>query len=416
MNLFLRHARVVTCAGPAHAPSFERLGVIDDGAVLVVNGRVLWVGDDASRPRANTVAAVANMREVDCCGQLMLPGLIDPHTHLVYGGNRADEFARKMAGEDYRQIAASGGGIMSTVRATRAASEERLLELAVLRARAMSRHGVTTVEVKSGYGLTVEDELKILRVARQLDALGFVNVMPTCLGAHTVPAEFKDDRAAYVRLLVDELLPEVASQGLATTVDAYIDDGAFTVDEAREIFMRAQDLELPIRAHVGQFKDVGGAELVAQFDACSVDHLENVSDQAARILAQRDVAGVLLPGAWRTLRQTPPDARKLRSLGLSLAIGTDCNPGTSPCTDLPLCMALAVRDAGLSVEEAILGVTANAARALRIQGIGFIAPGANADIALYAAETPAELCYALGDTFATAVLKDGNVTAGALPD
>jgi imidazolonepropionase len=271
----------------------------------------------------------------------------------------------------------------------------------------MRAHGVTSIEIKSGYGLTVEDELRILGVARRVGREAGVRVSATLLGAHAVPAERKDDRAGYVRDVCEQMIPRAAAARLADAVDVYCDENAFTLDETRAVLDAAVGAGLAVRAHVGQFRDLGGADLVASRGGLSCDHLEDVGDAGLAAMARAGTVAVLLPGAWRTLRQTPPDAARMRAAGVRVAIGTDCNPGTSPCTDLPLCVALAVRDAGVTLDEAILGVTAVAARAAGLRDVGVIAPGAHADLAVYPFGDPRALAYALGDVRATAVLVGG---------
>lgn len=394
-ELLIRNAVVVTCAG-------QGLGVIRDGAVACAAGKVIWVG------ASNDASDDANIIE-DARGQLLMPGLIDPHTHLVFAGRRSDEFARKMAGEDYRSIAASGGGIMSTVRATRAASTQDLFIAASARVMAMMLHGVTRVEVKSGYGLSFEDELRCLEVVWRLLEFVGVAVSPTCLAAHVVPTEYADRRGEYVQMITERLLPEAARRGLATRCDVYVEPSAFSLDEARVIWSAAKSLGLSISGHIGQFTDVGAAEVLAELGGQSADHLEEVSDAGLAALARAGVVGVLLPGAWNTLRQRPPDVGRMRAAGLTLAVGTDCNPGTSPCTDLLLCAALAVRNAGLSVEEALLGITRHAAKALGLDAgsEGTIAVGARANFALFGTDQPSALVYGLGDTVASRVWMGG---------
>ena len=341
-----------------------------------------------------------------------MPGLVDPHTHLVFAGSRIDEFSRKMAGEDYRAIAASGGGIASTVRATRVASDDALFEAARARALEMRASGTTTIEVKSGYGLTVEHELRLLEIGRRLHAQGVANTTTTLLGAHAVPPERKDDRAGYVAEVATVMIPRAADHGLADACDVYLDEGAFTLAEARLILWAAREANLRPKAHVGQFKDLGGAELISELGGLSCDHLETVSDRALEAMAAAGVTGVLLPGAWRTLRQTPPDAGRMRALGVRVAIGTDCNPGTSPTTDLPACAALAVRDAGVTVDDAILGITRHAAAALGLANVGAIVPGNRADLASYEQEDPRVLAYVLSGIQAHLVLLAGAVVRG----
>ena len=404
-DLVVRRARVVTCAGRGRPP--ERLGTIDDGAIAIQQGRIAWVGPDGERPRG--------ARELDAGGRIVLPGLVDPHTHLVFAGSRVDEFARKMAGEDYREIARQGGGIAATVRATRAATDEALLASAQARALALRAHGVTTVEIKSGYGLSVEHELRLLEIGRRLGGSGTVRTTTTLLGAHAVPPEHAACRADYVDLVASRMIPEAASRGLADACDVYLDEGAFTASEARTILEAARRAGLRLRAHVGQFRDLGGAELVAELGGLSCDHLEAVSDAGLRAMASAGVRAVLLPAAWRTLRQTPPDAGRLRAAGVGIAIGTDLNPGTGACTDLPMAAALAVRDAGCTIEEAVLAVTVEAAAAAGLGDVGAIAPGFRADLACFDHDDPRVLGYALGGLRAAWVLLDGRELEPAAP-
>ncbi len=399
-DLLIGNARVVTCDGPADSPR-ARLGVIDAGAVAIEGERVAWVGPERE------LGVVRAKRSIDAGGRVVLPGLVDPHTHLVFAGSRVDEFARRMAGEDYRAIAAGGGGIAATVRWSREASDDELFALASARARAMRAHGVTSAEVKSGYGLSTEHELRHLRVARRLE--GTLHVTTSLLGAHAVPPEQKSDRAAYVEEVATAMIPLAAEQGLADACDVYLDEGAFTRAEAERILAAAKKAGLKVRAHVGQFADLGGAELVAELGGLSCDHLEAISDRGLDAMARAGVSAVLLPGAWRTLRQTPPDVERMRARGVRIAVGTDCNPGTSPTVDLPLCAALAVRDAGLTLEEAVLAITAEAARAAGIEDAGRIAPGLRADLAIYDEEDPRALAYGLGGIQARAVVLGGRV-------
>jgi imidazolonepropionase len=402
VDLVLRNARLVTCAAGVGQGA---LGTIDRGAVAIAGDRIAWLGLDDDRPRDAA-------REIDLGGRMLLPGLVDPHTHLVFAGSRIDEFARKMAGEDYRAIAASGGGIASTVRATRVAPDELLYAAARGRALAMRACGTTTIEIKSGYGLTVEHELRLLEVGRRLHADGVAHTTTTLLGAHSIPKERADDRAGYVAEVAGVMIPRAADLGLADACDVYLDEGAFTLEEARLILWAACAANLRTKAHVGQFRDLGGAELVAELGDLSCDHLEAVSDRGLEAMAAADVTGVLLPGAWRTLRQTAPDAGRMRALGVRVAIGTDCNPGTSPTTDLPACAALAVRDAGVTVEDAVLGITRHAATALALGDVGSIHVGARADLVAYDQEDPRVLAYALSGIHARLVVLAGAIVLG----
>ncbi len=389
LDLLLVGARVVTCDGPEDAPPDERLGLAPEGTCVGVrDGRVAYLGPRSMAPETRVV--------VDAEGGALLPGLVDPHTHLVFAGSRIDEFARRMAGADYRAIAASGGGIAATVRATRKASDALLWEGARERALALRRSGVTALEVKSGYGLRLPDELRALRVGRRLAEEGVVRVTTSFLGAHAVPPEWREDRSGYVDLVVRQMLPAVADSGLADACDVYCDEGAFTLQESRRILEAARARGLRVRGHVGQFADLGGAEMLAELGALSADHLERLSERGARALGEAGVVGVLLPGAWCTLRDTPPDVERLRRSGVRIAVGTDANPGTSPMLSLPLAAALAVRDAGLTLEEAVLGVTRHAAEAAGLPRAGRIRVGWPADLLLCAEDDPRVLAYGLG--------------------
>jgi len=371
-------------------------------ALGVLNGKVAYLGPEEEAP-------VGASAVVDAGGRALLPGLVDPHTHLVFGGSRVSEFARRMAGEDYRAIAAEGGGIASTVRQTRAESDEGLFESAKRRALSMRRRGVTCVEVKSGYGLSLKDELRSLRIAQKLEEQGVIRTSATFLGAHSIPPEYRDDREGYLDLVVNEMLPAVAAEGLALACDVYCDDGAFTLKESERVWDAALALGLRVRGHVGQFCDLGGAGALADRNALSADHLEAVSDAQIERLAQADVSAVLLPGAWRTLRQQAPEAERFRRAGVRLAVGTDLNPGTSPCPDLPLCAALAVRDAGVTPSEAILGITANSATAAGKPELGTLRVGQPADFAIYPFQDANTLVYTLGSDPAWQVYLNGNL-------
>ncbi len=391
LDLLLRGGRVVTCEGQAPLMA-QRMNV------GIAGGRIAHLGTGA--PAAREVVDVSEL--------LLLPGLVDPHTHLVFAGSRTNEFAKRMAGASYQDLAAEGGGIAATVRCTRRASDEQLWALAKARVAALRTHGVTSVEIKSGYGLSTEHELRLLRVARRLEHEGLARVRTTFLGAHALPPERRGDREGYVREVIDEQLPAVAESGLADACDVYCDEGAFTLAEARQILERARTLGLAVRAHVGQFADLGGAELAAELGALSADHLEEVSDEGLAALARAETVAVFLPGAWRTLRQRAPRAARFRAAGVSVAVGTDLNPGTSPTTDLPLMAALAVRDAGLTTEEAVLAITRHAARAAGIDA-GTLRLGGPADVAAFPLTDARALAYAFGGLRASLVLLNGRI-------
>jgi len=302
--VLLTGGRIATCAGSEGAVPAKRLGMIDHGALLIREGSIAWVGDVKDAP-----SGAHETRDLG--GRAVLPGLVDPHTHLLFAGSRVEEMARRRAGVDYRTIASEGGGIASTMRATRAASAEELLAVGARRLRALRRHGVTTVEVKSGYGGDVPSELRLLVLAQQLGALGIVRVSPTLLGAHALPAEYAGRRAEFVDAVVDEMIP--AATGFTTTADVYCDEGAFTLEETRRILSAAKRSGLEVRAHVGQFADLGGCELLAELGALSADHLEQASDAGLEAMGRAGVRAVLLPGAWSTLGQTAPEAERSES-------------------------------------------------------------------------------------------------------
>ena len=340
---------------------------------------------------------------------LVTAGLVDAHTHAAWAGSRHGEYAMRMAGADYVAIAAAGGGIVNSHRAVAETSEDDLARILVARLRRMARQGVTTLEIKSGYGLTPELELRQLRaIARAAERKDVPRVVATFLALHALPPERRDSRAAYVDEMI-ALLPEIARQRLAAYVDAYVDAHAFTVDEARRLGQRARELGLGVRLHVGQFSDVGGAELAAELGAASVDHVENVSAAGVAALAKAGTAVVLLPVASFTLRQEPPPVSILRDAGLSLVVASDANPGTAPTESLPLAMALAVRSYGLTPEEALLGATAHAARSLGRPELGVVAVGSPADLVLWDHPHEQAIVQPWGVARARAVLRAGEV-------
>jgi len=361
--------RVVTCD-----PGLPGVGVVADGAVVFDGERLVFVG-----PRSGAPAAVSL---TDVGDRVITPGLVDAHTHACWAGSRHAEYAVRMAGGDYRDIAAAGGGIVSTHRAVAAASEDDLTDALAARLRRMATLGVTTVEVKSGYGLLPEHELKQLAAIGRASAEDRVPaVVPTFLALHALPPGA--DRAAFVENVVRVLVPRVAREGLARFVDAYVDANAFTADEARGVCEAARAHGLGVRLHVGQFADVGGAELAAALGAASVDHVEHVSPAGIDALAGAGVAAVLLPVASFTLAQAPPPVRALLAAGVPLVVASDANPGTAPTESLPLAMALAVRSYGLTPEQALLGATRHAAASLRLPDRGSLLAGARADLVVW---------------------------------
>ncbi|HET6432628.1 imidazolonepropionase [Dyella sp.] len=387
-DLLLADATLATLAGE------QPFGLIERGALAVHEGRIAWVGAMDQLPAAPAALA----RAVQSVGnRLLTPGLIDCHTHLVFGGDRADEFDQRLNGASYEQIARAGGGIASTVAATRAASAETLLAQALPRARALQADGVTTLEIKSGYGLSLDAERRMLQVARQLGAELGLTVRTTFLGLHALPPEYRDRRADYVTAVCDEWLPALAGEGLVDAVDAFCEGIGFSREETGRVFARAQGLGLPVKLHAEQLSDLDGAALVAEFGGLSADHLEHLSEHGAAAMAAAGTVAVLLPGAFYALRETRlPPVERLRALGVPMAVATDCNPGTSPLLSLRLAAGMACTLFRLTPDEALRGVTVHAARALGLRDRGTLEPGQRADLALWRLHRPAELCYWIG--------------------
>ena len=382
-------------------------GLIADAAVLIADGRIAWVGPRADAPGGHEA--------VDCGGRLLTPGLIDCHTHLVYGGSRAHEFEQRLTGVSYAEIAKAGGGIASTVRATRAAAEADLAASALKRLDSLLAEGVTTIEIKSGYGLDRDTEIRMLRVARELAQWRPVDVVTSYLGAHALPPEFKENREAYLALVLTDVLPAVAEQGLADAVDAFCEGIAFSVAETRRVFEAAKALDLPVKLHAEQLSNLGGTKLAAEFGALSVDHVEYLDQDGVDAIAASGTVAVLLPGAFYYLKekQAPPVAA-LRKAGVPIAIASDLNPGSSPVHSLLVTMNMACVLFGLTPEEALGGATRNAARALGLEDRGMIAAGLKADLALWDAERPGDLAYPLGFNPLVAVIRNGEVVRGII--
>ncbi|MBL8551571.1 MAG: imidazolonepropionase [Hyphomonadaceae bacterium] len=383
-------------------------GAIRDGALGVKDGRIAWVGARADLPGAPDTLS----REVMSCGHAWItPGLVDCHTHVVFAGNRAGEFERRLSGATYEEIARAGGGIASTVQATRAASEEALLEAAAGRVWALVENGVTTLEVKSGYGLDLDTELKMLRTARALEARFDVRIRTSLLGLHALPPEFKNDRAGYVRLVCEEMIPAVAREGLADAVDGFCEGIGFTPAETELVFKAARAHGLDVKLHAEQLSDQGGAELAARYKALSADHLEHVSDAGIAAMARSGTVAVLLPGAFYCLRETrAPPIDKLRAACVPMAVATDCNPGTSPVASPLMAMNMACTLFRLTPEEALAGVTCHGARALGLGGeIGTLEVGKAADFALWRIDEPAELAYWIGADLMQERVRGGRV-------
>lgn len=376
-------------------------GLLHDAALAIKDGRIAWIGARSDAPPA--------AREHDCGGAWLTPGLIDCHTHIVHGGNRSDEWEARLNGATYEDIARQGGGIMATVRATRALDIDALVAASLPRVKALIAEGVTTLEIKSGYGLALDAEERMLRAARRIGELLPVRVVTTFLGAHALPPEFAGRPDDYITDVCDVMLPALAGQGLVDAVDAFCERIGFTNAQTARVFDKAGALGLPVKLHAEQLSDQGGAELVARHGGLSADHLEHLSEEGIAAMARAGTVAVLLPGAYYYLRETvmPPIAA-LRAAGVPMAVATDCNPGTSPLTSLLLALNMACTLWRLTPQEALLGVTAHAARALGLQDeIGTLTVGKRADLALWNIARPADLAYAMGLNPCKAVIHGG---------
>jgi imidazolonepropionase len=347
---------------------------------------------------------------IDLEGKCLTPGLIDCHSHLVFGGNRAEEFNLRLQGQSYEQIAKQGGGIMSTVNHTRAATEQQLEHDARSRLALLVSDGVTSIEIKSGYGLTFKDEEKMLRVARRLGDTSPVTVTTTFLGAHALPPEYTNNRSGYLDLVCKEMLPKLHAQGLIDSVDAFCESIAFSVDEVEQVFQAATDLGLPVKLHAEQLSNSGGAELAAKYHALSADHLEYLDEMGVQAMAASGSVAVLLPGAFYMLRETQkPPVQLLRDYQVPIALATDINPGSSPVLSARLMMVLGCQEFGLTPEEALRGMTINAAKALgKSDSVGSLQIGKAADLAIWDVQQPFELAYWLGGNKAESVIKAGS--------
>ncbi|HRP78339.1 MAG TPA: imidazolonepropionase [Aquamicrobium sp.] len=375
-------------------PDRPGLGIVEDGAVAARDGRILFAGPAADLPPD----VLSGAETVDCDGRWITPGLIDCHTHLVHAGNRAREFEMRLAGATYEEIARAGGGIVSSVSNVRAADEDGLVAESLPRLDALLAEGVTTIEIKSGYGLTVADELKLLRAARRLGETRDVTIATTYLGAHATPAEYKDRNGDFLREVVLPGLEAAHAEGLADAVDGFCEGIAFSPDEMRLVFDMAKKLGLPVKLHADQLSNLHGAALAAGYGALSADHLEYTDEDGAAAMAKAGTVAVLLPGAFYFIRETKkPPVDLFRKHGVRLALATDSNPGTSPLTSLLLTMNMGATLFGLTVEECIAGVTREAARALgRLDAIGTLEAGKTADLAIWDIGAPAELVYRIG--------------------
>ncbi|WP_081162243.1 imidazolonepropionase [Ensifer aridi] len=370
------------------------LGIIEKGAVGVRGGRIVYAGAESELP----VGFAEADQVVDCERRWITPALIDCHTHIVHGGNRAREFELRLEGATYEEIARAGGGIISTVKATNALSVEALVETALPRLEALLSEGVSTVEIKSGYGLNIEAELKMLRAARQLERVRPVRVVTSYLAAHATPPEYKGRNGDYISDVVLPGLVKAHAEGLVDAVDGFCEDIAFSPAEIALVFDKAKSLGLPVKLHAEQLSNLGGARLAASYDALSADHLEYLDAEGAAAMATAGTVAVLLPGAFYTLREKQfPPVEALRAAGTRIAVATDCNPGTSPLTSLLLSMNMSATLFRLTVQECLAGVTREAARALRIlDETGTLEAGKSADLAIWNIDAPAELIYRIG--------------------
>jgi imidazolonepropionase len=382
------NCRLATLAG-----GLPGLGVIVDGLIAEKSGVIVYAG-----PRTDAPAGLGGAEIIDCEGRWITPGLIDCHTHLVYGGNRAEEFELRLAGGSYEEIARRGGGIVSTVKATRQASEDELVSSAQMRLDTLIAEGVTTIEIKSGYGLELTTEGRQLRAARRLGRENAISVKSTFLGAHALPPEYAGKSGAYISAVCNEMMPTLAKEGLIDSVDAFCENIAFSIAETAQVFTRARELDLPVRLHADQLSNLHGAELAAQFNALSADHLEYADENSVAAMARAGTVAVVLPGAFYFIRerQAPP-IDLMRKHRVPIALATDSNPGSSPLTSLLLTMNMGATLFRLTVDECVAAVTREAARALGVSGeSGSLETGKHCDLAIWDIERPAELVYRIG--------------------
>lgn len=379
----ISHAQLITCQDNGQA-----MGLIQDGAVATDGGRIVWVGSSQNCPYDAEIVH-------DAQGQVVTPALIDCHTHLIFAGNRANEFAMRLAGESYEAIAQAGGGILSTVKATREASVDELVELALPRAQHLMTQGVRTIEIKSGYGLDLLNELKMLKAAKKLQQQTGLTIQTTLLAAHALPPEYKDNRSGYIDLICNDIIPQAAKEQLADAVDAFCEGIGFTPEETRRVFDAAARWGLPVKLHADQLSNLSGAGLVAEYGGLSADHIEYTDEASIKKMAESDTVATLLPYAYYALQETQkPPIELFRKHGIDMAIATDCNPGTAPTTNLLQCLHMACTQFGLTVEEALLGVTKNAAKALGMDDHkGQIAEGFDAEMLLWETKDAADIVY-----------------------
>lgn len=415
IDLLIRNGQVVTAAHgtcPVRGRDMQELEVIERGWVACAGERIAAVGPRASVE--NQVEVTSRTQVIDAQGKVVTPGLIDPHTHLIFGGSREDEFYLRARGADYMEIMEAGGGILSSVRATRSASLEELVASGRQRLQWMLQMGVTTVECKSGYGLDLQTELKQLEAVRILQQEQPVELVPTFLGAHAWPPEYEGNQEGYVGFLVDTVLPAVREQGVAEYVDVFTEKGVFSVEQSRRIFQRAVELGFSLRVHADEMHTLGGAELAAELGMASADHLLMVSGQGISALAESDVMPILLPGTAFSLRKPYAPARKMLEAGLPLALATDFNPGSCPTANLVLVMSLACLYMAMTPEEVFNAVTINAAHSLgRSSRLGSLEPGKQADVVIFGVDDYRKIPYFIGVNLVETVIKAGRLVVGS---
>jgi imidazolonepropionase len=413
-SLFISNAACVVCASQPgelvkHGNDMRNLAVIRDGAVLLRDGRIHWVGPAKDQPSIPADAEI-----IDAAGKTVLPGFIDGHTHLVFAGSREDEFEQRLQGKSYQEIAAQGGGINATVQRVRKASKEELKELTRRRLNRLLRFGVTTVEIKSGYGLSLADELKCLEAIAELNAEGPVELAATFLGAHAVPPEFRHDRDGYIRLITQEMLPEIARCRLAEFCDVFCEPDVFTLEESEHILTRAGELGFQLKLHADELTPLGGAELAARLGAVSADHLLCITEAGIEALARSNTVATLLPGTAFFLGLPYAPARRMIYRGLTVALASDCNPGTCPSENLPLVGAMACTQMKMLPAEVIAALTVNAAAALnRSDRLGSIEVGKQADLIVCDVPDYRQLFYHFGVNHVWRVIKRGRVVYAA---
>jgi imidazolonepropionase len=413
-SLTLHNAAQVVCVSQnrelvKRGSAMKQMAVLSNTTIVVRDGMIGWIGPSSRAP-----TTMRDTYEIDVSGMTVLPGFVDSHTHLIFAGTRENEFEQRLQGLTYEGIAAAGGGIVSTVRSVRGTPKEELKELAHERLKALLSFGVTTAEVKSGYGLSLVDELKCLEAVAELNSEQPIELVPTFLGAHAIPPEFRNDRKGYMRLLIDEMLPEVARRKLAEFCDVFCDVGAFTLDESEQILGRAKDLGFRLKIHADELSPLGGATLAARLGATSADHLLCVTDSGIEALAQSTTIATLLPGTAFFLGLNYAPARRLIDRGLPVALATDCNPGTCPTENLPLLGTMACVAMHMLPPEVISALTINAAAAVgRAERIGSIEVGKQADLILCDVPNYLQLFYHFGGSHVRQVIKRGEVVFGA---